>query len=80
MGNCVHLSNLDDLHGENTFARSRGAVFGVSVNPLRRARLRHAVEEATSCSIERHTAHGTRQRENVALQSDTTDNVTNVEH
>lgn len=41
----THLNDLDDLHGEDALSSARGALLGVRVDPLRRAGLRHAVEE-----------------------------------
>lgn len=41
----THLNDLDDLHGEDALSSARGALLGMRVDPLRRAGLRHAVEE-----------------------------------
>lgn len=54
--NTLYLSDLDDLHWEDTLSGPRGAVFRVRVDPLGRTGLRHAVEETALCP-----AHSTSQ-------------------
>lgn len=62
-----YLSDLDDLHGEDTFSGPRGAIFRVRVDPLGRAGLRHAVEETALCPARSNSQGSQKTSQSISL-------------